>query len=133
LAKYAQARPMDPLPHRLLAQMYLSGELDGDSSQDAIAHLEWLDAREQYSTTYAVVLAKRYAEVGDWANASKKAERATRIAPYDGAARELAASVAIKAGDLDRAERHIRALIVLEPDQPVHARRLDALLKMKSK
>lgn len=133
LQRAAKARPADPLPHKLLAQMYLSGELESGSADDAIAHLDWLDVREQYSTTYAVALAKRYAEIGDWANASKKAERATRIAPFDPSARELAASVAIKDKDLDRAERHIRALMALEPEQAVHAKRLEALLKMKVK
>ncbi len=133
LRRAAKACPADPTPHRLLAQMYLSGELQSQSLDDAIEHLEWLDVREQYSTTYAVALAERYAEIGDWTNATRKAERATRIAPFDPSARELAAAVAIKSGDLDRAERHVRALIALEPDQAVHKARLDALLKMKSK
>lgn len=132
LKRYALARPVDPLPHRLLAQMYLAGDLPGMSSSDAIEHLEWLDAREQYSTTYAVALAKAYAEIGDRENASVKAERATRIAPYDASARELAASIAILSKDFDRAERHILALIALEPQQQVHARRLEALQKLRA-
>ena len=129
LERYAAARPVDPMPHRLLAQLYLA---EGRGA-DAIPHLEYLDVREQYSPTYAVELSKRYAAVSDWDKAWAKAIRATRIAPYNPAHRELAAAVAIKRNDLASAEREIVALTELEPDQPKHKQRLEALRsRMKS-
>lgn len=129
LERYAKARPVDPLPHRLLAQLALAES----RGADAIPHLEYLDVREQYSPTYAVELAKRYAAAGDLDKAWAKALRATRVAPYDPTHRELAAAIAIKRSDLAAAEREIQALIELEPDQPRHQQRLDALrARMKS-
>jgi Flp pilus assembly protein TadD len=129
LERYAKARPVDPMPHRLLAQLRLAADLGAQ----AIPHLEYLDVREQYSPAYAVELAKRYAAAGDWDKAWAKALRATRVAPYDPAHRELAASVAIKRGDFAAAERQIVALTELEPEQPRHKQRLEALRsRMKS-
>jgi len=132
LEAYAKARPVDPLPHRLLAQLYLSGKTESvvGGKDRAIPHLEYLDAREVHSASYAIELARRYADLGDWAHATEKAERAARIAPYDADVRELAARVAIRAGDLKTAERHIAALTELEPDREIHKRRLEAVRKM---
>jgi predicted Zn-dependent protease len=129
LERYAAARPVDPKPHRLLAQMYLARAAagDADAARLAVAHLEYLDAREQKTPAYATELARRYAATGDWARARAKAERATQISPYDARPRELAATIAIQAGDLAAAERHILALTVLEPDRAVHTQRLEAV------
>lgn len=131
LERYAAARPVDPKPHRLLAQMYLARVADGDpdAPRRAVEHLEYLDAREQKTPAYATELARRYAAIGDWPRARAKAERATQIAPYDARPRELAATIAIQASDLAAAERHILALTVLEPDRAVHFQRLDAVRK----
>ncbi|MCE7973386.1 MAG: hypothetical protein DYG92_03530 [Leptolyngbya sp. PLA1] len=125
--RYARARPVDPRPHRLLAAYWLASAEGGK----AVPHLEWLDAREQSTAVYATELARLYASGGDMARAMAKSARAVQIAPYDARTREFAATVALRAKDLDAAERHIRALVVLEPDRPVHAQRLEALLKMK--
>ena len=46
---------------------------------------------------------------------------------YDPGTRELAASCAIEASRFDDARRHILALTILEPGQPRHARRLEAI------
>ncbi|HWO94357.1 MAG TPA: hypothetical protein VNL92_06290, partial [Dehalococcoidia bacterium] len=130
--RYARARPVDPLPHRLLATFYLTGagvEM-GRGPEAAIPHLEFLDAREQSSPGFAIELARRYMALGQSENALAKAARATRISPYDPSVREHAAAIAIRAGDLAKAERHIQALIVLEPDRPLHKQRLDALRAM---
>jgi tetratricopeptide (TPR) repeat protein len=133
LQRAAAARPVDPLPRKLLADLSLSGKNGkaGDASAASIEYLGWLDAREQYTAVYAAELARAYAASGDWDKAEEKAERATRVAPYEPGPRELAASVAIKRKDYLAAERHIRALIALEPDRAVHQKRLEALLKMK--
>ena len=70
--------------------------------------------------------------MGRWADATAKAGRATTIAPYDPSNRELAARVAISRRDLDTAERHLRALTVLEPNQTRHQTRLEALEALRA-
>ncbi|MEE2895490.1 MAG: hypothetical protein VX726_07065, partial [Planctomycetota bacterium] len=64
---------------------------------------------------------------GDAGVAFDAAERAARMNAYDPGTRELAASCAIEAGRFDDARRHILALTILEPAQPRHARRLEAI------
>lgn len=132
LERYAAARPVDPMPHRLLASLYLGGKVEGKGPEAAIEHLEYLDAREQKSPAYAAELARRYAALGQWERAGAKAERATQVAPYSGEMRELAATVAIKRGDLETAERHLWALTQIEPDRALHGERLEALRKMRA-
>jgi len=125
LERYATARPVDPKPHRLLAQFYL----DQREPTRAVRHLEYLDAREQKTPAYASELARRYAAQRAWPEALARAERATQIAPYDARPRELAATIAVQAGDFRAAERHIAALTLLEPDRPIHKERLEAVRK----
>lgn len=132
LTEYAAARPVDPLPHQTLAKFYLDGKIPGAGPEAAIPHLEYLDIREQASPTYAVELAKRYAALNDMDRALAKAARATQISPYDARTREFAATICLRGGDLAGAERHIRALIAIEPDREIHKQRLEALLKKKA-
>lgn len=127
LLAYAAARPVDPLPHKILAKYLLSQAGQEDL---AVEHLLWLDTREQSAPGYAVELARRYAAQGKWDEAIAKATRATGIAPYDGTIREFAASIALRARRPQEAERHILALTRLEPDRAVHKQRLEAVRKM---
>ncbi|HVU62492.1 MAG TPA: hypothetical protein VHC70_00850 [Phycisphaerales bacterium] len=136
IERYAAARPVDPKPHRLLAKMYLDqSERDpanvAAEASKAIPHLEFLDQREQKTATYAMELARRYAALGEFARAMAKADRATQIDPFNPRAREVAATVAIQAKDFAAAERHIRALTLIEPNQEIHKKRLAALEKMR--
>lgn len=139
LERYAAARPVDPKPHRLLARMYLglssaeSASLDVEDARKAIPHLEFLDQREQRTPLYAVELARRYAAGGEFESAKARAERATRIAPFDAATREVAATIALQAKDFDAAQRHLTALSQLEPDRDLHTRRLEALKKLRDR
>jgi len=126
--QYASARPVDPMPHTHLAKLLLKS----DTPSDAIPHLEYLDAREQYVPLYAAELARQYASQSDWERAIAKATRAVQIAPYDGNYREIAAAIAIQAGDLSLAEHHIEALVIIEPTIVQHAKRLDAIRAMRS-
>ncbi len=128
LEAYAKARPVDPMPHRHLARLYLNSA----NPQAAIEHLEYLDVREQHSPAYAVELSKRYAALGDWDRAWAKAIRATQIAPYNASHRELAAGMAIQRGDLEEAERLIQTLTVLEPRQEIHQTRLERIRAMRA-
>lgn len=128
LEQYAEARPVDDMPHRQLARLYMAM----GAPERAIPHLEYLDVREVNSDAYAVELAKRYADLAWWGEATRKAERATTIAPYDPSNRELAARVAIARRDFEAAERHLRALTVLEPNQSRHVKRLEALEALRA-
>lgn len=134
LERYAKARPVDPLPHRLLAKYHLALASESTASAaDAIPHLEYLDIREQHTPEYAIELAKQYAAMKDWTKASAKADRAVGISPYDASIREFAAKIALQQGDATTAERHIWALTILEPDRAIHTQRLEAVRKMKAK
>ncbi len=132
LTRYAAARPMDSMPHKLLADLRLSQVGQDPGPAGAIEHLEYLDAREQHSGAYALELARQYAAAEDMESATRKAERATQVMPYDAATREYAATIALLRSDYATAERHIRALLLLEPDRPIHRQRLEALEKLKS-
>lgn len=127
LEHYAELRPVDPKPHRLLARVHLrAGE-----AQRAVPHLEFLDVREVNSDTYAIQLAKLLAEAGRLEEAMAKAERATHISPFDPGNREAAARVAIQRRDFATAERHLAALLELEPGQKRHVERIEALRRMR--
>ena len=133
LEAYADARPVDPLPHKLLTTWYLSGggKDEPSATERVIAHLEFLDAREQYTPAYASELANRYGVLGQWDQAWAKALRAVRIAPYDARTRETAATVAVLRKDYEAAQWQLDALKALEPDRGIHSERLDALRKMR--
>lgn len=127
LAKeYAKARPVDPLPRRLLASLYLSSDA---TRGEAVEHLEWLDLREQKTPSFAVELSRIYASAGDFTKAVEKAQRATQIAPYNATLREHAAAIALRAGDLKGAAWQIEALQLLEPENPAHKKRMEAVKK----
>jgi tetratricopeptide (TPR) repeat protein len=123
LHEYMQRRPVDPYPHKALARIWLASE----TPERAIEHLERLDLLEEHSTALAVQLATLYRQQGDPRRALEKATRAVRINPYHAPNRELAAAIAIEAGDLDAARLHIVALTLLEPARPQHNKRLEAI------
>lgn len=135
LIRYAKARPVAELPHKLLARYYLDPRSASAhvSRQNAIEHLEWLDLREEKLPSFAMELARRYAAAGEWDKSWNKARRAMQLAPYDPRTRELAASIAITRGDLNEAERLIRTLIAIEPNVEQHKKRLEKVLEMKGK
>jgi hypothetical protein len=109
--------------------LFLNGE--HPDPDRAVEHLEYLDAREQYQPVYAAELARRYAARKDWDKAWGKVERATQIAAYDPELRELAATIALKRSDLAGAERHVSALVLLEPDVAKHKERLQAIRNIR--
>ena len=122
LDAYARARPVDPLPDRLLARVGGPG---------AVAHLRRLDALEERNPAYALELARLLRAQGDLPAALACVEKAARIDGYDPATRELAAAIALEAGRPGDALRHVQALQLLEPEQPRHAerrRKLEAML-----
>jgi tetratricopeptide (TPR) repeat protein len=120
LARYAAARPVDPYPHRQLAKLHRGGP----EPARAIPSLVELDAREENDPAFAIELARLYRGERDFAAALGSISRAVRIDPYDPALRELAAAIAVEAGDLRAARRDIEALTLLEPDREQHRKRL---------
>ncbi len=134
LERYAVARPVDPMPHRLWAKEALregAEGADGTASTAALAHLEALDLVTDKDNVYALAIARRARSAGDRARAALAAERAARINPFDAGVRELAAAIAVEAGDLAAAERHIDALVVLEPDRAVHRARQERIRALR--
>ncbi|MBQ72357.1 MAG: hypothetical protein CMJ67_05570 [Planctomycetaceae bacterium] len=123
LDRYAEARPVDPYPHRVLARHHLQEE----DAEAVVPHLIELDLRSDKDPGFALEIARQARRIGDRSLAFKAAERAARMHAYDPATRELAASCSIEAGRLQDARRHIAALAVLEPQQPRHAKRLQAI------
>jgi predicted Zn-dependent protease len=89
--------------------------------------------RSEKENAFALELANLLRSEGQSQAALSSAERAVRMDPYRPSNRELAAAAAIEAGNLQSAMRHIEALLVLEPDQPLHVRRIDAIKRLLSK
>jgi Peptidase MA superfamily/Tetratricopeptide repeat len=129
LERYAELRPVDMFPHRILAKLYL----DLREPMKAAPHLEQLDVREEKTAVYAIQLARIYRDAGDTAAALEKVTRAANMDPYDAPIRELAAAIAIEAHRLDLARTHIKALTLIEPDRPQHAKRLKRIEEMLGK
>lgn len=129
LERYSKARPLDPWPHERLAARALA--LNDPSS--AREHLAFLDARTDNDPSFATELARLGRELKDSAFAMESAQRATRIDPYNAQLRELAASCAIEAGNLEAARAHILALTMIEPDRAQHRKRLEKIDELISK
>jgi tetratricopeptide (TPR) repeat protein len=129
LTQYAEARPHDPLPHRHLARYWLG---PGADAAKAVAHLTWLDAREEREPAYAAHAAALVARAGELDEGARLAERAVQIAPYSAQQRELAATIAVQRKDWPTARRHLVFLGALEPDNTRHRQRLDALTRLES-
>jgi cellulose synthase operon protein C len=123
IERYASLRPVDPYPHRLLARIHLAGA----EPQRAIPHLAELDARADKDDAFALELARLHRAAGRFAEALTFALKAARVRPYSATNRELAAAIALEAGNFTEARRHIEALTLLEPDRPQHRKRLEAV------
>ena len=108
-----------------------AGDLAAGGDAAALRHLRELDLRADKDNIYALAIARNRRAAGDAAAAMAAAERAVRMNPFDASVRELAASIAVEAGQLGVARVHVAALTALEPDREIHRRRLervDALL-----
>ncbi len=123
LERYVDLRPIDPAPRRQLIKLFGAEGPD----QRAQPHLEVLDRAQTNSPVYAVQLAEIYRQNDDLERALDKVTRAVSIHPYHAPYRELAAAIAIEAGAFEKAKGHIIALAILEPDRPLHSKRLNAI------
>lgn len=129
LESYQAARPVDPMPFRVLADLYLKSE----SPQNAVPYLEELDRREQSTGAFAAELAGLYRQRKIYARAEAKAQRALIIEPFNAGYRELAAAVALQVRDFAEARHQLVALSRIEPDRPQHIKRLQALDRLEEK
>jgi Flp pilus assembly protein TadD len=123
LDRYSRARPVDPFPHRKLAEVALLSGRDAE----AVPHLERLDAVTDRENSYAIELARIARAAGDGPRAGTHIERAVRINPFDPSLRELAAATQLEAGNMAAARVHVVALGILEPTREQHKRRLARL------
>jgi len=123
LDRYAAARPVDPMPHQMLAAIHL----ESDEPQRAIPYLESIDRLQKYDNTYAIELARLYQGQQRFDVALDRIRRAVTISPYDARLREEAAAVAIQARAFEEARRFLVALTILEPERAQHGKRLEAL------
>jgi tetratricopeptide (TPR) repeat protein len=105
----AKLRPMDQTPHRRLASIYLALK----KTDDAVKHLEALDAVELKDNAFAKGNARIYRHRGEPGKAVKYAKQAVYIDPYDEAGHELLAQLCEKTDDKDGAAREKRVLNVL--------------------
>jgi tetratricopeptide (TPR) repeat protein len=81
----AKIRPMDELPHKRLAGLYLQlGQ-----KQDAIEQLQLLDNLSLKDNVYAKAIARLYRDLNDPAHERQFAMRAVWINPYDVHGHEL--------------------------------------------
>ena len=123
LERYRRARPGDPYPDRVLARVLL----DSDQPERAVPSLARLDLLSEKDASYAWELARIHRANGNGAEALSSATRMVRIDPYRAEFRELAAAIAVEQRDFPQARQHVRALVLLEPDRPIHQRRLEAI------
>jgi len=126
LTRWANAVPVADEPRRMLVLLARENGID-PTDTTTIRYLEHLDARTQYSGAYAAELARLYMARDEPQKALAKARRAVNIEPFDAATRELAATIAWRAGELRLARDYVEALTIIEPDRQIHQRRLEAM------
>lgn len=126
LTRWANAVPVADEPRRMLVLLARQDGID-PADTTTIGYLEHLDARAQYTGAYAAELARLYTARDEPQIALAKARRAVNIEPFDAATRELAATIAWRAGEFQLARDYVHALTIIEPDRQIHQQRLDAM------
>ena len=106
----AALRPMDELPHKRLAGLYLSG---GEKLK-AIDQLKLLHLLEQRTNRYAKQAARLYRDVGDYRDAAAYALQSVYVEPYDLSAHQLLEEMCEQVGDEKGLARERRVIPVLE-------------------
>ncbi|MBM43495.1 MAG: hypothetical protein CMJ36_00560 [Phycisphaerae bacterium] len=128
LERYCEARPSDPLGHRLLAEYWL-----GRDPRQAVDHVEILAHSGGDDPAGWMELARVHRKLGQPVEALAAAEAAITIDPYNPVLRERVAAFAIEAGDLDVALSQVEALMLLEPNQPRHQKRMEAIRSLQER
>lgn len=107
--KIAELRPMDELPHKRLAGLYLALK----DNAGAISELRVLDTLSLKDNAYAKAIARLYGGMGDWKNAAGFALRAVYINPYDRGAHELLMEAESRVGNAVLVQREKMVLTKL--------------------
>jgi tetratricopeptide (TPR) repeat protein len=108
----AAMRPMDELPHRRLAGLYLQKSVN--DPEKAIEHLKVLHAVELKDNRLAVRIGRVCRDIGKLPEAKHYALEAVYVNPYDPAAHKLLLELSEKTGDEKSAKREREALADLE-------------------
>lgn len=123
LQRLADLRPLYPWPREQLATLHAAA---GRWAQSADMLAQFAHARSaQPELLDRLAMANRSA--GRIESALEAMRVAVELDPYDVARRERAAALAIEANRLDLARTHIEAMLLLEPSETLHPRRLRAL------
>jgi hypothetical protein len=101
-------RPVDELPHKRLAALYLSKQVN--QPQKAIDHLIALHQVELKDNRYAKRISRLYRDTNQLDKAQQYALQSVYIDPYDLNAHELLAEMAEKANDAKTLEREQRVI-----------------------
>lgn len=120
LDRYAQARPVDPWPHRALVQL----AFDLDRPEEALGSLQALERSDNYTSVWSRQLAELHRDAGRLDAAQRSIERALHCEPYNASHRELAATIALQRRDLAAAAFQVESLEILEPQRAQHPTRL---------
>ncbi len=105
-------RPMDEQPHKKLAGLYLSDQVN--EPQKAIDHLKMLHLLDVRDNRYAKRVARLYRDMGDFTNAQAWGLQSIYIDPYDMDAHQLMKQVCEKSGDKDALDRENRVIPELQ-------------------
>lgn len=123
IERYALARPVDPWPHTALADAALAA---GDATA-AATHLAVLERSDGMTARSARLLMELHSRRDQPAEGLAAARAALLRQPYDAGLRESAAALAIRSGDWAEALFQVQQLARLEPDEPRHRQRLEAV------
>jgi len=104
-----ELHPMDKLPHMRLAACLLKLK----RTDDAVKHLEALQAVELKDNRYAKAIARIYRDENKPDRATIYAKQAVYIDPYDDAAHELLAEIYKNANNAEGLQRETRVIAML--------------------
>ncbi|MEL7089676.1 MAG: hypothetical protein AAGL98_14750, partial [Planctomycetota bacterium] len=120
LSRYAEARPVDPWPHKQLVQL----AFDLNQPDDALGSLQLLEKSNNYTAAWSRQLAELHRRAGRLDAAQRAMTRALHCEPYNAGFRELAATISLQRRDLAGAAYQVESLEILEPDRATHPTRL---------
>lgn len=108
----ARLRPMDEEPHKRLAGLFLSEQVN--QPEKAIEHLKMLHLLVNSDDRYAKRIARLYRDMGDYPNAQFWGLQSIYIDPYDLDAHQLLQQICEKSGDQTGLEREQRVIPELQ-------------------
>ncbi len=108
----AKLRPMDEDPHKKLAGLYLTAQVN--QPLKALDHLKMLHLLVNSDDRYAKRIARLYRDMGDYQNARAWGLQSVYIDPYDPDAHQLLEQACAQSGDQPGLEREQRVIPELQ-------------------